>query len=123
METLEQKLQHLPLIAKRKMIARMKAKFQRELSERQFTYADLMEIFGLCIKGRIMETPTRHQLPGKHFPGSRHADGSHPAKNPTLTKLVRQFIRTSGLESAYNRGLYKVLTGTQYGGEVASDAT
>jgi hypothetical protein len=122
LETLEDKLKHLPLIAKRKLIAQMKTKFRRELAERQFTMADLHEIFGLAIKGKIMEKPTRHQMPGKHFTGSRHADGSYPAKNPTLTKLVRMFIRTSGGESSYNRSLYAVLTGHQYQQE-ASDAT
>lgn len=120
MEPLEDKLKHLPLIAKRRLIAQMKTKFRRELAERQFTMADLHEIFGLAIKGKIVEKPTRHQIPGKHFTGSRHADGSYPEKNPTLTKLVRQFIRHSGLESAYNRSLYAVLTGHQYKQEISN---
>lgn len=119
METLDEQLKHMNPIAKRKFVAALKQRALREVAEMQFTYSDLLEVFGLAMKSRIMEAPTKSQLPGKHY-GTAHYSSR---VNPPGSKLVRRFIRTSGKESAYNRELYKILTGTQYGGEVASDAT
>lgn len=109
---IEEQLNKLPPIAKRKLVRSMKARFMRDLSERNFQLEDLLQIFGLAIKAKMLERPTRHQMPGKHY-GSSH----NQRANPTCTKFVRSCIRHSGKESQYSRELYKLLTGLQYGGE------
>jgi hypothetical protein len=77
---------------------------------------DLQFLFGKCLAGKLMERPSKHQLPGKHT--GRHFTGeeidSLCMPHPAGTKLVRRFIRQSGKESTYNRRLYAYLTGHQY---------
>lgn len=109
METLDEQLKHMHPLQKRRLVRQLKARFLRELSQRQFIHADLLEIFGLCIKHKIMAPPTRHQMPGRHHAGSKPS-----AQNPAGTKFVRQCIRRSGKESQYNRELYATMAGEQY---------
>lgn len=46
----------------------------------------LLSLFGAAIGNKILEKPTRHQLPGKHYRG-KHSRGANPAGS----KLWRKF--------------------------------
>lgn len=83
---------------------------------------DLNALFGACMLGKlraphgyhISKRPQRQRA----CPRKGHRAGGGEL-NPTPTKLVRRFIRTSGREATYNRQLYATMAGHQYEGTSA----
>lgn len=95
----------------------------------QWSLKDLQELFGRAMFAKLRETPTRHQLPGKHsgkhYARIKHVEGMKDedeevscfaADHPAGTKLVRRFIRRGNSENTAMRQKYAQLTGHQYGG-------
>lgn len=106
-------------IENRKIAQRLRAAGLRAIAEIQFTKSDLLELFGLAIKHKMLEGTSKHQLAGKNFLNA-HGLGHHPRgvwAHIAGTKFVRACIRLSGRESTYSRELYKIMTGTFYKGE------
>lgn len=106
-------------IEKRKIAQRLRAAGLRAVSEIQFGAENLLELFGLAIKHRIMEGVSKHDSVGKNF-FNAHGLGHHKRgiwAHIAGTKFVRACIRLSGRESTYSRELYKIMTGVYYKGE------
>lgn len=88
----------------------------RKMADFKMSGNTLLEIFGMSLQRKLTEQSNPHNRMGKHY-GTNH----NQRRNPTGSKLVRSFIRHSGKESQYNRELFKLLTGKQYGGEVETN--
>lgn len=88
----------------------LKAAARRSIADQKWNYTDLLTIFGMALRAKFHETPTRHMLPGKHLLNRRDR-----VNHPAGTKLVRGFIRHSGRESTSWRTMYFNLTGGHYG--------
>jgi hypothetical protein len=73
---------------------------------------DLLALFGAAMVAKLRQPAHRSQTRGKRY-RTRGSGGPH---HPARTKLVRQFIRRSRLESTYWRTLYASMTGHQYKG-------
>lgn len=102
----------------RRILSDAKAGFLRQMAEFKLTAAHLAEIFGMAIRAKLQEAPTRHQMFGSNY---FNAHGPHHNErgvrhHPAGTKLTRSFIRGSGKESVYWRKLYALYTGKQYNG-------
>lgn len=95
----------------RRILSGAKAGFLRQMAEFKLTAAHLAEIFGMAIRAKLQEAPTRHQMFGKHYLSHGHV---HPAG----TKLARRFIRQSH-GSVYYERVYKAFTGHAYAGTQA----
>lgn len=106
-------------IEKRKIAQRLRAAGLRAIAEIQFTRENLLELFGLAIKSRIVQGASKHDRIGKNY-FNAHGVGHNERgiwAHIAGTKFVRACIRLSGRESTYSRELYKIMTGTFYKGE------
>lgn len=106
-------------IEKRKVAQRLRAAGLRAIAEIQFGRENLLELFGLAIKNRILQGVSKHETVGKNY-FNAHGLGHHIRgiwTHVAGTKFVRACIRLSGRESTYSRELYKLMTGVYYKGE------